>query len=99
MYNITDFLNVQAGPQVSILTSANNVTEYKNSGKVESDIKDSLKGSDFGINVGAGLEFGKFNVSARYCFGLSNINDLSDTSVKNQAIQVAVGYSIFSFGD
>jgi len=99
MYKITSFLNVQAGPQISILTSAKNVIEYDKAGKIDADIKDTLKSSDFGINVGAGLDFGKFNVSARYCIGLSNINDVSDSSVKNQAIQVAVGYSIFSFGD
>lgn len=100
MYKVTSFLNIQVGPQISILASAKTVRDYEDSGEVETDIKDSLKGADFGVNAGLGLDFGKFNVSARYCIGLSDINDFEGgNSVKNQAIQVALGYKIFSIGD
>jgi hypothetical protein len=99
-YKIVEMFNVQAGPQIGILASAKNEIETGGN-KTDVDIKDSLKSSDFGLAVGAGLDFGKFNVSARYCFGLSDISDngSSDSSVKNTGIQIALGYSLFSFGD
>lgn len=99
MYKIAGPLNVQAGPQIGILTKAETTTEIKNIPDRTDDIKDGLKGSDFGFNVGLGLDLGKFNVSARYCIGLSDINDTGGGDAKNQGIQVAMGYSIFSIGD
>jgi len=102
MYTIAGPLNVQAGPQIGILTKAEMETKYS-SGSVTipddtQDIKEELKGADFGFNVGLGAEFGKFNVSARYSIGLANISDAGGDG-KNQGIQVALGYSIFSIGD
>jgi len=84
--------NVQAGPQLGILLSTD-----------PSEIKDDdgVTGTDFSLNFGAGANFGKFNLTARYCLGLSNIagsafTDLvDDFSIKNNNFQISVGYQLF----
>ncbi|WP_291858753.1 porin family protein [Marinilabilia sp.] len=91
-YNIAGGLNLQAGPQVSLLLSAEN--EYEGGGESETeDIKEYLKGSDFGFNVGAGYDFGPLGVDVRYNIGLSNISDEEDGDIKNSVIQVGLSYS------
>jgi hypothetical protein len=87
-------ISVQAGPQIGFLTSAKVKVESGNdSGEV--DIKDQLKGTDFGVNVGLGADFGKLNAAARYCIGLSSIVDSDNASVKNGVIQLSLGYKLF----
>lgn len=84
--------NVQVGPQIGFLMSTD-----------PSEIKDDdvLTGTDFTLNFGAGANFGKFNITARYGLGLSNIAgdalmDLADDfEIKNNNIQISVGYKLF----
>ena len=83
--------SVEAGPQVGFLMSA----KFKEDGE-EVDIKDDLKSTDFGVNLGLGykMESG-LNFGARYNLGLSNANDsdIDDgAEYKNSVIQVSVGY-------
>lgn len=52
---------------------------------------------DFGAIVGAGMDFGNFNVFARYQFGLTNISD-SGEDVKNRVIQVGGRFSFRGMG-
>ncbi|MGO3183748.1 MAG: porin family protein [Aequorivita sp.] len=109
-YYIVDGLAVEAGPQVGFLVSANAESELDLSGvdpaiaeliedEFESgdiDISDQTKGVDFGVALGAsyrlynGIFFG-----ARYTLGLTDINDFSGTSAKNQnnVFQLSAGYS------
>jgi len=84
--------SVEAGPQVGLLMSA----KFKEDGE-EVDIKDDLKSTDFGVNLGLGykMESG-LNFGARYNLGLSNANDSDDidggAEYKNSVIQLSVGY-------
>jgi opacity protein-like surface antigen len=87
-------ISIQAGPQIGFLTSAKLKVEGGGDSD-EVDIKDSLKGTDFGMNVGLGADFGKLNAAARYCIGLSNIADSDNASVKNGVIQFSLGYKLF----
>ncbi len=69
--------------------------KFKEDGE-EVDIKDDLKSTDFGVNLGLGykMESG-LNFGARYNLGLSNANDsdIDDgAEYKNSVIQVSVGY-------
>ena len=67
------------------------VDEY--SGSIDGDIED-IKGVDFGLVFGAGIEFGKIIVDARYNLGLSTIEENGeDVEVKNNVISVMLGYS------
>ena len=84
--------SVEAGPQVGFLMSAKD--EYDGG---DEDIKDFLKGTDFGVNFGVGYTLGSgLNFAARYNLGLSDVNDTDDldggAEYKNSVIQVSVGY-------
>ena len=85
-------LNFQAGPQFGILTNAKD-----EAGK---DITNTFKESDISVAAGAGWDapFG-LQLSARYILGLSDISvlDIRKTT-KNNTFQIAVGYSLFKFG-
>jgi hypothetical protein len=87
-------INVQAGPQVSFLASGKAKVEYDGESE-EEDIKDQMKGVDFGVNLGLGADFGKFNASARYLLGLSSIDKDGEADTKNTAIQISIGYRLF----
>jgi len=87
-------ISIQAGPQIGFLTSAKLKVEGGGDSQ-EVDLKDDLKGTDFGINAGLGFDFGKLNAAARYCFGLSNIVDNDNADVKNGVIQLSLGYKLF----
>lgn len=87
-------VNIQAGPQVGFLTSAKMKADIDGD-SAELDVKDSMKGTDFGFNIGLGANFGKVNASARYCLGLSNIIDEEDADVKNSVIQLSLGLKLF----
>ena len=85
-YNINEMINIHVGPQFGILAGADWDGE---------DIKDDMKGLDTGLALGVGLDFGKFNAGARYYAGLANISDVDGYEVKNNAIQLVVGYRLF----
>lgn len=88
-YYITKGLSVEAGPQIGFLFSAKNE---------ETDVKDSFNSFDFGVNFGLGykLENG-LNFGARYNLGLTDINNLDNSSSKNKngVFQLSVGYFFF----
>jgi hypothetical protein len=82
-YNLGETFNLQVGPQISLLMSTD-----------PSELKDFLKGTDFGLNIGVGAGFGKFSADVRYSLGLSNIND-GPGEIKNNVIQISLGYQLF----
>lgn len=88
-YNPAPIFNIHAGPQFGMLLSAKQEDE---------DVKDSLKGMDLGLGLGAGVDLPMgLGLTARYVFGLSNISDedMGDISVKNTALQISVTYRLF----
>ncbi|ULC60863.1 PorT family protein [Flaviramulus sp. BrNp1-15] len=92
-YYVVEGFSVEAGPQIGFLLSANNEEE----GFDDEDIKDDLKGIDFGINFGLGYKLdGGLNFGARYIIGLTDVNDnpenLGNSDYKNSVIQISVGY-------
>jgi opacity protein-like surface antigen len=92
-YNLTENFNLQAGPQLGLLMSAK-----ASDGDTSTDLKDDMKGIDFGAAFGAGVDFGKFNAGARYYLGFSDIADVAaepDLSIKNSGFQIFLGYRLF----
>lgn len=91
-------INLQVGPQIGLLTSAEIDDE---------DVKDEAKKTDFSLALGVGwdLPFG-LSIDGRYNWGLSDINDgivgqgsgASLGTIKNQVWQFSVGYKLFKFG-
>lgn len=97
-YKLTDQFSLQVGPQIGFLLSAKYEAEVEYDGDSESyneDIKDEMKGTDFGLNFGAAYSFVKLNVTFRYSLGLSNAADYDEGDLKNNNIQISLGYKLF----
>ncbi len=91
-YNVGYNLNVHAGIQFGFLLSANQVyTDQK------FDVKDQFKGVELGLPIGVGYDFmdRKFNVTARYVIGLSNISNNVGETRHNNVLQVSLGMLLF----
>ncbi len=88
-YYVTKGLSLEAGPQLGFLLAAKNE---------KTDVKDSFKTFDFGVNFGLGYKLDNgLNFGARYNLGLTNINNLDSSSSKNKngVLQLSVGYFFF----
>ncbi|MFC7774118.1 porin family protein [Flavobacterium sp. GCM10027622] len=81
--------SIEAGPQVGFLMSA----KIKPDSGEDQDVKDQLKSTDFGVNLGLGYDFTE-NISAnlRYNLGLSQVIDADGTDAKNNVFSLSVGY-------
>lgn len=94
-------LNLQVGPQIGFLAGGTAETLDAQSNKISANASDFIKSSDISVALGLGwdLPFG-LSIDGRYNLGVSdNHKDGATTSsVKNQVIQVSVGYKIFKLG-
>lgn len=91
---------IMAGPTIGFNVSAKIKSEGDDI-SVELDFKDQVKSMDFGLAFGAGLSFpmGKLAlfVEGRYGLGLMDISDvdeLSDGTIKTKGIQIFTGISM-----
>ena len=92
-YYVTESLNIQAGPQIGFLMSANFAnTAGGGISDTDVDVKDQMNGLDYGVDFGIGytMDFGLF-IDARYNLGLADISD-DNATTKNNVISVSVGY-------
>jgi len=81
-------LSIQVGPQFGILMNT--------SQNITSNGKNAFKSGDFSIVGGAQLNLGGFKGGARYIFGLSDIDDVTNVDTwNNRTIQFYVGFRIF----
>jgi opacity protein-like surface antigen len=90
-YNIAKGLNVEAGPQLGFLLSA----EAKPTSGASTDLKSDLKSTDFALVLGLNYKFTEnIGADARYNIGLSDINATSGTnnSISNDVLQIGVFY-------
>ncbi len=82
-YNLTDFLNIQAGPQVGF--------------KIH-EFEDSFKNFDYAANIGFGLTIlENVAVEARYSLGLADMFDedrAPNFEGKNAVIQIGLTYRL-----
>ena len=60
---------------------------------VETGEDELIKDTDFGVVVGAGMDFGKWSVDGRYTMGLADINndESDDTKIRTRTISVLAG--------
>ncbi|HEX6226911.1 MAG TPA: porin family protein [Chryseolinea sp.] len=98
-------LNLQVGPQIGFLTSAEQEDFASGQGGpiTEEDIKGDMKKTDFSLALGVGwdLPFG-LTLDGRYNWGLSDNDDGVITNsgapvgqIKNQVWQISVGFKLF----
>lgn len=90
-YEIVDGFLLEAGPQIGFFLSAK-----QKAGNQSVDIKNVVKGTNFGMGVGAGWRHDSgFGVGARYNFGLSNIyNGQGNAKIKSNAFQISLYYML-----
>ena len=104
-FYVGEGFSLEAGHQIGFLMNSEIEMKLTASGagvsesiSVTEDLKDHIKGIDFGLNLGVGYKMENgLNFGARYNLGLSDANDdpeffESDSSFKNSVIQVSVGY-------
>lgn len=60
-------------------------------GSISGDIDDEVKGTDFGVVVGAGADITKFNVGLRYSAGLTDIAENDAFDGKNGVFSIVAG--------
>jgi hypothetical protein len=88
-YYLTKGWSVEAGPQIGFLLAAKNEN---------TNVKDSFNTFDFGVNFGLGYKLDNgLNFGVRYNLGLTDINNLDNSSIenKNSVFQFSVGYFFF----
>jgi len=93
-YYVAEGFSLEAGPQIGLLLSATDKGEF-DGGSYDDDIKDFIKGIDFGINFGVGYKLDSgLNFGARYNLGLSDVNDDYEEggTYKNGVIQAYLGF-------
>ncbi len=79
-----------AGVTLESLGLTNSTTDLKYGTDVDSD----LKPTDFGFNIGAGIQMSNFMISAQYGLGLTNIDTSTsnDNEKKNKVIGITAGF-------
>lgn len=83
-----------AGPEIAFTLSAKSKIEVGGE-SLDVDIKDDVKGMDYGLVVGAGINLTKMSIEARYSMGLTTIDDTADeTDVKNSGFTVLFGIGL-----
>jgi len=88
-YYLTKDLFLQAGPQYSILYSA----EVDNGTSIVK-VKDQLESFDFGLVGGFGYDSNRIIVNGRYNWGLINTSKV-DQTFTNSVFQLSLGYKLF----
>lgn len=93
---------VNTGPYLGILLSNQTIINaYSNVSEQVFDNTDSTKSTDFGISLGAGVEFpdctcGIFTIEIRDNFGLTNISKSKETNapeLKTNSLNLLIGYA------
>lgn len=89
-WQLIKLLNLQVGPQFSILADAARETD----GNTE-DIMDELKNSEMSLVIGAevNLPF-RLDITARYIYGLTDISEISEVEITNSALQLTLAFRI-----
>jgi hypothetical protein len=90
--NKTSF-HVFGGPSLGFKMRANATGDFTDDGSDDQDIGDDVETFDFGMVVGAGVDFGKMTLDARQSWGLSNIvkDPDDDEKVKTRTFSVMLG--------
>jgi Outer membrane protein beta-barrel domain len=81
-------LSLQLGPQFGILMNTSENITYNGA--------NAFKSGDFSMVIGAQVNAGAFKAGARYVYGFTNIDDVTNAdSWKSRTIQLYVGFRIF----
>jgi len=82
--------HVYVGPYVGFNINAESELSSE-AGSIGGDIDDVVKGTDFGVVVGAGADITQFNIGLRYSAGLTNIAEDDAFDGKNGVFSIVAG--------
>jgi len=85
-------INLQWGPSIPLLRPYVEVGPYFGYAvSIKGDeLKDRIEKTDWGIGVGIGLEVWKFQLGARYTWGLQDVG-MKDFEMKNKSLRLSLG--------
>lgn len=90
-YYVAKDFSLEFGPQIGFLISAKAKVDGESG-----NVKDLLKSTDFGLNLGAAYDISKnMTVGLRYNLGLSQVQkdlDPGEPASKNSVFSVSIGY-------
>jgi hypothetical protein len=97
LFEFGNKVSFQAGPQLGFLLSATEKGTVQGQ-DVDDDLKDIMKGTDFSLVLGSGVQLGNnFNLGVRLNLGLSEVFDGSGEngfpSIKNRVFHFYIGYT------
>ncbi len=101
VFKLGESAEIHVGPYVSYLLGASISYDGDLSNDVDEIDKDHLKSFDYGLSGGFGLNFGNFQVGARYNYGLAKIADSDAAELiigdsKNSVAQVYLALNLNS---
>ena len=89
-------LLLQAGPYLGYAVSGKVIAKaggLKEEEKINfGSNKEEMKAFDFGLGLGAGLQFGNIQAGLGYNIGLANLSNVEDSSTKNNGLALTVTY-------
>lgn len=85
--------NINAGPYVGLLMGATSKFDDGTTSESE-DVKENVKGLDFGLNIGAEFQLNAIGIGAGYGLGLANIDNTEgdDATIKNKNLTLYLAY-------
>jgi hypothetical protein len=99
VFKLGESAEIHVGPYLSYLLTANISTDGDFGSGVDEVDRDNLKPFDYGLSGGFGLNFGAFQVGARYNYGLAKIADSDAAEVligdsKNSVAQIYLSFNL-----
>ncbi|HKZ36206.1 MAG TPA: porin family protein [Chryseolinea sp.] len=99
VFKLGESAEIHVGPYVSYLLNANISHDGDLGSGVDDLDRDNFKSFDYGLSGGFGLNFGNFQVGARYNYGLAKIADDNDAEIflgdsKNSVAQLYVAFNL-----
>lgn len=100
VFSIGDHFNIQAGPYVAYLASAN-IKDMEDDGSIQgiADLNEkNFNRLDYGLAAGIGFDFNGFIAGARYTYGLNEVGESNNLSgqltnnSKNSAATIFIGF-------
>ena len=98
-FYVYEGFSIQAGPQFSFLTSAEQESTNDFTGTISQDVSEFINNVDFGLNFGLGYQLGfglfidiRYNLGLRDVFVFENPNSPTETFGRNRVFQISAGY-------
>lgn len=99
VFKLGESAEIHVGPYVSYLLGANISTDGDFGSGIQDIDRDNLRSFDYGLAGGFGLNFGSFQIGARYNYGLAKVadSDIAEAAIGDSKNSVGQLYLSFNF--